>query len=224
MTIHICPHEHQFFYRLTLSNKQFFESRMMRGTPDFLDNHLPPLQCSPTVDNKLQKVNALMNTGLITQETFEAKAYNLPEHNVVAEAGVGIDIAECHPFMVNGLRAGGPAEKTGVIKVGDLLAMVDNLPLQPHLTGDQVRSLVIGPEGSVVELHFLENPQRTHRGDYRVRLIRKAPNPGGLTRTNAADANAGASGGAVNGVLYSDDFDIDSSEQAIKQAPFSPFS
>ena len=224
MTIHICPHEHQFFYRLTLSNKQFFESRMMRGTPDFLDNHLPPLQCSPTVDNKLQKVNALMNTGLITQETFEAKAYNLPEHNVVAEAGVGIDIAECHPFMVNGLRAGGPAEKTGVIKVGDLLEKVDNVSLQPHLTGDQVRALVIGPEGSVVELHFLENPQRTHRRNYRVRLIRKAPNPGGLTRTNAADANAGASGGAVNGVLYSDDFDIDSSEQAIKQAPFFPFS
>jgi hypothetical protein len=75
-----------------------------------------------------------------------------------------------------------------------------------------------------VELHFLENPQRTHRGDYRVRLIRKATKAGGLIRSNAADANAGASGGAVNGVLYSDDFDIDSSEQAIKQAPFSPFS
>jgi hypothetical protein len=105
----------------------------------------------------------------------------LHEHNIVADAGVGIDFGRRHPFSVTRLRAGRPAEKSGVIKVGDMLEKVDNVPVQPHLTGDQVRALVIGPKDSVVELHFLENPKRTPAGAYRVRLIRQPADLQGLT-------------------------------------------
>jgi hypothetical protein len=108
-------------------------------------------------------------------------ALYLHEQNVVAVAGVGIDFARRHPFSVTRLRAGRPAEKSGVIKVGDMLEEVDNVPLQPHLTGDQVRALVIGPKDSVVEMHFRENPKRTPPGAYRVRLIRQPADLQGLT-------------------------------------------
>ena len=97
-----------------------------------------------------------------------------------------------------------------------MLVKVDKVTLQPYNTGDQVRALVIGPKDSVVELQFRENPKRTPLGAYRVRLIRQPADLGGLVRTIAADANASASGSAVNGVQYSDDFDIDKAEQAIK--------
>jgi hypothetical protein len=97
----------------------------------------------------------------------------LHQYNGVAYAGVGIDFAGRHPFTIRRLRAGGPAEKIGVIKVGDMLEEVDHVPLQRHLTGDQVRALVIGPKDSVVELHFRENPKRTPPGAYHVRLIRQ---------------------------------------------------
>jgi hypothetical protein len=56
ITIHSCRHEHPVFYRplLTLLSKQFFESRMMRGTPDFLDKHMSaPSQ--PTAESKNQR-------------------------------------------------------------------------------------------------------------------------------------------------------------------------
>jgi hypothetical protein len=108
-------------------------------------------------------------------------AHYLHEHNVVADAGVGISFAGDHPFSVTRLRAGGPADKTGVIKVGDLIEKVDNVSVQPHLTGDQMRALVIGPKDSVVELHFRESPKRTPAGAYRVRLIRQPADLQGLT-------------------------------------------
>jgi hypothetical protein len=107
-------------------------------------------------------------------------AHYLHEHNVVADAGVGISFAVDHPFSVTRLRAGGPADKTGVIKVGDMLEQVEHVSLQPHLTGDQVRALVIGPKDSVVELHFRESPKRTPAGVYRVRLIRQPADLQGL--------------------------------------------
>jgi hypothetical protein len=166
--------------------------------------------------NELQNLTSLMNDGMISPGAFDDKARYLREHNVVADAGVGIDIADRHPFVLKELRAGGPAEKTLVIKVGDMLEKVDKVTLKPKYTGDQVRALVIGPKDSVVELQFRENPKRTPLGAYRVRLIRQPADLGGLVRTIAVDANASASGSAVNGVQYSDDFDIEKAEQAIK--------
>jgi hypothetical protein len=108
-------------------------------------------------------------------------AHYLHEHNVVADAGVGIIFAGDHPFSVKILLAGGPAEKSGVIKVGDMLEKVDKVTLQPHLTGDQVRALVNGPKDSMVELQFRESPKRTPPGAYRVRLYRKPADLQGLT-------------------------------------------
>ena len=52
------------------------------------------------------------------------------------EAGVGISINK-GPFTVADLAPNGPASKTGQIRVGDLLVMVDNQGLQ-GLNVDQV--------------------------------------------------------------------------------------
>jgi hypothetical protein len=135
-------------------------------------------------------------------------AHYLHEHNVVADAGVGIDFAGDHPFSVKRLRGGGPAEKAGVIKVGDLLEQVDNVSLQPHLTGDQVRALVIGPEDSVVELHFRENPKRTPAGAYRVRLMRQPADLHGLTAAaTSLDEKRGVMTALRNGKLPLEKFD-----------------
>ena len=138
--------------------------------------------------NELQNLTTLMNEGMMSPAAFDDKARYLREHKVVADAGVGIDIADRHPFVVSGLRAGGPAEKTQVIKVGDMLDKVDKVTLQPYNTGDQVRALVIAPKHSAVELQFRENPQRTPPGAYRVRLIRQRN--GKLPLVKLADGNA----------------------------------
>ena len=54
--------------------------------------------------------------------------------------------------------------------------------LTTHVPYHQVRTLVIGPVGSVVELQFREVPKRTERGAYRVRLMRQAAELGGTTQ------------------------------------------
>ena len=54
--------------------------------------------------------------------------------------------------------------------------------LTTHVPYHQVRTLVIGPVGSVVELQFREVPKRTECGAYRVRLIRMAAELGGTTQ------------------------------------------
>jgi hypothetical protein len=135
----------------------------------------------------------------------------------VADAGVGIDFARRHPFSVTRLRAGRPAEKSGVIKVGDMLEKVDNVPVQPHLTGDQVRALVIGPKDSVVELHFRENPKRTPAGAYRVRLIRQPADLQGLaTAATSLNEIRGARTELRNGKLPLVNFDFGDAYEGVR--------
>lgn len=171
------------------------------------------------VENEIHKLKVLMQNGFLGQDSFQAKAAYLREHGAVAEAGVGMTIAESHPFTVIEMRAGGPAEKTGVIKAGDELQKVDTQALQHHLTGPQVRALVIGPVGSIVELQFREMPRRTERGAYRVRLVRQAADCGGDTQVSGQiemTPTANLPGGGVDGVIYNDDFTDDQAERAVK--------
>ncbi len=129
----------------------------------------------------------------VWEKYLDDPMYYDPRHSDMTTplyCGVGITFARCHPFIVKRLRAGGLAEKKGVIKVGDLLEKVDKAPLQPHLTSDQVRAMVIGPKNSVVEMQFRENPKRTPAGAYHVRLIRDTP-PERILRAGTYENDAG---------------------------------
>ena len=71
------------------------------------------------VQKELQKMQALQQEGFMTPESYEHKARYLRQEGAVAEAGVGITIADVYPFLVTDMREGGPAQKTAVIRVGD---------------------------------------------------------------------------------------------------------
>ena len=77
------------------------------------------------VQKELQKMQALQQEGFMTPESYEHKARFLRQEGAVAEAGVGITIADVYPFRVTDMREGGPAQKTAVIRVGDDLQKVD---------------------------------------------------------------------------------------------------
>ena len=171
------------------------------------------------IEAELQKLDVLRQSGLIADGSYEDKARYLREHGQIPEAGVGMTISDVFPFKVIELRPEGPAHKTDVIKAGDELVKVDSIQLTAQLTGAQVRSLVVGPEGSLIELMFKETPPRTGRGAYRVRLVRQAACKNGVTQVRAESPlppPAGMPGGSVYGVVYDDDFDIERAEQAIK--------
>ena len=90
------------------------------------------------IQNELQKLNILQQDGIISMESFQAKAQHLQEHGRLPEAGVGMTIRERHPFSIEDLRPGGPAAKAGVIKIGDEITKVDGCSLRESLTGEQV--------------------------------------------------------------------------------------
>jgi len=173
------------------------------------------------VNQELQKLNVLLQHGVIANESYEDKARYLREHGQPPDAGVGMTIADAFPFSVIEMRPNGPAHKTGVIKPGDQLVKVDGLNMTRQLTGAQVRSAVVGPEGSVVELQFQEIPRRTEKGAFRVRLVRQSADKDGVTQVQSGCAlppPAGLPGGSVHGVVYNDDFDetSDGAENAVK--------
>jgi hypothetical protein len=74
--------------------------------------------------------------------------------------------------FVERLTQGGPAEKSRVICLGDQLQQVNGRDVRSDMTLETVADLVRGPAGSAVELQFLEQPKRSERGEYRVRLVR----------------------------------------------------
>ena len=169
------------------------------------------------IEKEMQKLQVLQQNGIITSSSYEEKARYLQEHGAVAEAGVGMNIAERHPFKVIDMRPGGPALKTGVIKCGDELQKVDGVMLTASLTGEQVRALVIGGVGSVVELQFKEMPPRTERGAFRVRLVRQSADQGGATQISAVMPPPGEKcDNKLADGHYNDDFDIELAERAIK--------
>ena len=90
------------------------------------------------IGRELQKLNILQQDGIISMESFQAKAQHLQEHGRLPEAGVGMTILKRHPFSIEDLRPDGPAAKTAVIKIGDELTRVDGFSLHANLTGEQV--------------------------------------------------------------------------------------
>ena len=90
------------------------------------------------IGRELQKLNILQQDGIISMESFQAKAQHLQEHGRLPEAGVGMTIRDRHPFFIEDLRPDGPAAKTAVIKIGDELTKVDGCSLHANLTGEQV--------------------------------------------------------------------------------------
>ena len=91
------------------------------------------------LENELRKLKVLQQDGIISADSYQARAAYMQEHGCVPEAGVGISIRERYPFAIEDVRPDGPAAKTGVIKKGDELTKVDGFSLNANLTGEQVR-------------------------------------------------------------------------------------
>ena len=90
------------------------------------------------IGRELQKLNILQQDGIISMDSYQAKAQHLQQHGRLPEAGVGMTIRERHPFSIEDLRPDGPAAKAGVIKIGDELTKVDGCSLRASMTGEQV--------------------------------------------------------------------------------------
>ena len=60
------------------------------------------------IQNELQKLNVLQQDGIISPESYQAKAQHLQEQGRLPEAGVGMTIRERHPFSIEDLRPSGP--------------------------------------------------------------------------------------------------------------------
>ena len=152
---------------------------------------------------ELQKLDVLWQNGLVADRSYWDKARYLRGHGQIPDAEIGKAIADVFPFKVIDLRLDGPSHNTGVIKAGDQLVKVDRIQLTAQLTGAQVRSVVVGSEGSLIELMFKETPPRTDRGAYRVRLVRQAACKGGVTQVRSESPlppPAGMPGGSVSGM------------------------
>mmetsp|Transcript_19511 Transcript_19511/g.64718 ORF Transcript_19511/g.64718 Transcript_19511/m.64718 type:complete len:762 (+) Transcript_19511:65-2350(+) len=168
------------------------------------------------IQNELRKLNLLVREGLVSDESFEQRKKYLEKHGVIPEAGVGMTITEKYPFEVILLVPGGPAERTGIIKVGDILHSIDGKQIGSNFTGDQVRAAVIGPVGTQVELKFQEGkPKRSVHGAYIARLLRAPPTDHGVTQVQASEEISRPLRGCEE-LRYNDDFDISSAERAIK--------
>ena len=91
-----------------------------------------------------------------------------------ASANIGMHVSVLGTVVsVKSLSSGGSAERAGVIKVGDVLREVDGQMLRSDITHDQIRKLLRGPTGSMVKLKFRENPTRTEKGKYSVKVVRE---------------------------------------------------
>ena len=141
-----------------------------------------PIYASPIIteyQNRHERYNHYAET--MTDPRFHQWLVSEQEVSTAAKAGVGMDLSDRHPFTVQRIRPDGPAARMGVIKVQDELQKVNGVLLTADLTGEQVRGLVIGEVGSVVELLFKEMPPRTGPGAYYVRLKRQAAKLSGET-------------------------------------------
>jgi len=168
------------------------------------------------IQNELRKLNLLVREGLVSNESFEQRKKYLEKHGIVPEAGVGMTITEKYPFEVMHLVSGGPAERTGIIRVGDILHSIDGKQIGSNFTGDQVRAAVIGPVGTQVELKFQEGkPKRSAHGAYIAKLLRAPPSDHGITQVQESDEVSRPLRGCEE-LRYNDDFDISSAERAIK--------
>ena len=92
-------------------------------------------------------------------------------------ATIGLTITDAFPFTVVSVLPESPSAKGGFIQAGHELHKIDSSRLQAHMTGDQVRSMLVGPSGSVVELVFTskaaDSQGQPSKTAFRVKLKRK---------------------------------------------------
>jgi hypothetical protein len=100
------------------------------------------------------------------------------QSKIGSTCGVGMQLKRIGFVFVERLTPGGPAEKSRVICLGDQLQQVNGRDVRSDMTLETVADLVRGPAGSAVELQFLEQPKRSERGEYRVRLVRSGNKDG----------------------------------------------
>ena len=89
-----------------------------------------------------------------------------------AVCGVGMQVSDIPPFRVKSCQIGGPAHRSGDITAGDILLAIDGVSAS-GLSFTDVRKLIIGADGSSVEMQFLRNRGEENR-TFTVSMIRSA--------------------------------------------------
>ena len=89
--------------------------------------------------------------------------------------GVGLRLTETAPFRVKNCAPNGPAHKTGEIRADDVLLSVDGVSIAGRSFAD-VRKMILGPMGTVVEMQFLR-ARGDERRNFNVSMVRAASGP-----------------------------------------------
>ena len=137
------------------------------------------------------------------------------QHRSLENCGCGLmlRISEDGELVVDGLLAGGPADKTGKLRLGDTLVRVDRQyvhGLQPA----QIAPKILGPAGSIVELGF-KRSQGPVVLTVNVAIVRGlSPFPASLTDAPARRAPPDARGPASEAP--------DSGRESVSRTPRAP--
>lgn len=79
------------------------------------------------------------------------------------QAGPGVQVRNERPYCVVAILPGSPADLSGKIQMGDVLVSVQGQEVD-FKTPDEVRSLMKGPEGSIIGLRFTRSTSRASGG------------------------------------------------------------
>lgn len=90
--------------------------------------------------------------------TATATAPKVGTQNPIEQhVGVGMRIQDDPPHKIISLVPGGPAARSGSVQVGDYLLSVQDVDIQ-NLSAANIRSLIVGPDGSSVTLKLKKRP------------------------------------------------------------------
>ena len=92
----------------------------------------------------------------------------------VGQVGVGMRIQDDPPHKIISLVPGGPAARSGAIRVGDYLLAISDVEVR-GLSAANIRSLIVGPDGSKVSLRF---KRASTKGSSAASTPRDAGEPG----------------------------------------------
>lgn len=131
------------------------------------------------------------------QEPSEELGTASRQHRSLENCGCGLmlRVSEEGELVVDGLLAGGPADKTGKLRLGDTLVRVDRQYVH-GLQPSQIAPKILGPAGSIVELGF-KRSQGPVVLTVNVAIVRGlSPFPSSLTDSHARRALPDAGGPA----------------------------
>jgi hypothetical protein len=115
---------------------------------------------------------------------------------IESNVGVGMRIQDDAPHKVIALVPGGPAARCGAIRVGDHLVAISDVEVET-LTPAEIRSQIVGPDGSSVTLRLRRPASGAGSVPLKVSSVRANVKSGGGSLSRGGSAASSAAGTPV---------------------------